>query len=55
MEKILICSKPGDMILRDSRTVHCNSPSLKTVKEMQKHYGQKQIVIETNSNKQLNI
>eukprot|EP01084_Bolivina_argentea_P119035 211116_1 len=55
MEKILICSKPGDMILWDSRTVHCNSPSLKTVKEMQKHYGQKQIVIETNSNKQLNI
>eukprot|EP01129_Flabellula_baltica_P017510 TRINITY_DN971_c0_g2_i4.p1 TRINITY_DN971_c0_g2~~TRINITY_DN971_c0_g2_i4.p1 ORF type:complete len:355 (-),score=70.32 TRINITY_DN971_c0_g2_i4:456-1520(-) len=27
-EKILVCAKAGDLILWDSRTVHCNSPGI---------------------------
>merc|ERR1712244_80900 len=33
--KLLICCKAGDLILWDSRTIHCSSPALLSAKAMQ--------------------
>jgi alkylated DNA repair dioxygenase AlkB len=37
-KKLLVCCKPGDLILFDSRTIHCNSPSLLKIDEMREIY-----------------
>lgn len=36
MDKILVCAKAGDLLLWDSRTVHCNSPAL--LSNIQNHF-----------------
>merc|ERR1712176_390145 len=33
-KKILVCCKAGDLVLWDSRTIHCNSPALLSLGEM---------------------
>jgi len=35
-KKILLCCCAGDMVLWDSRTIHCNSPALLSIEEMKK-------------------
>merc|ERR1712154_110905 len=37
--KLLICCKAGDLVLWDSRTIHCNSPSLLSAEQMQTKYS----------------
>ena len=42
MDKILVCCKKGDMVMWDSRTIHCSSPALMNKQEMiQKHVERK--------------
>eukprot|EP01084_Bolivina_argentea_P041961 77463_1 len=36
MKQILLCCKAGDLILWDSRTIHCNAPSILSFTEMKK-------------------
>eukprot|EP01084_Bolivina_argentea_P306249 529173_1 len=38
MKQILLCCKAGDLILWDSRTIHCNAPSILSFTEMKKIY-----------------
>ena len=40
-KKILVCCKAGDMVLWDSRTIHCNSPALLSLDEMRNVHMQK--------------
>merc|ERR1712217_253372 len=35
-KKILLCCCAGDLVLWDSRTIHCNSPALLSIEEMKK-------------------
>ena len=44
-KKILVCCKAGDMVLWDSRTIHCNSPALLPLKEMRNvHLHRKKVI-----------
>ena len=49
-KKILLCTKAGDMVLWDSRTIHCNSPSLLTQHEMKEIYIKKKNENNNNNN-----
>ena len=40
-KRILLCCKAGDLLLWDSRTIHCNSPSIISLKEMRQIHSQK--------------
>merc|ERR1712228_404390 len=40
-KKILICCKAGDLVMFNSRTIHCNSPSIISPQEMRKVHSEK--------------
>jgi len=40
-KKILLCCKSGDLVLWDSRLIHCNSPAILSLDEMRKIHFEK--------------